>query len=689
MAAKKGSQIDVAELRRFAEELLGVSTETGSRTADEAQRLLHELEVHKIELEMQNTELSKAREDVEALLEKYTDLYDFAPVGYFTLDRTGIIRSVNLTGAGLLGVVRSRLNGRRFEHFVVGAARAAFATLLEKVFRGPDEETCEIALLKEGGGQIFVQVGAVAAESGQECRVALIDVTKREQAEEALRKLEKAADEALQKVKQAAKVALREVAEAAEVALQEEKEATQVLRQEKESNDLALEKVKEAADLAHRKVEEAAEVALRKVEETAKALRKEKEATDVLRQEKEVADAATRTKSQFLANMSHELRTPMTGILGLLDLVLEGTLDAEQREFITTAHTSAHSLVWILNDILDLTKIEMGKFSMEEKPFSIRQCVKNTFNILLPAAMSKGLDFNSIVTADVPEILVGDQARVNQILTNLAGNAVKFTGKGRVEIPVTAGDRAPGRKREITFTVTDTGIGIPINKEDLLFRVFSQVDESHSRSYGGTGLGLAISKEIVERMGGTITFTSEEGKGSVFSCTIPLGEAASERDAILLSGETATAGKAPRPAEMRKPRLLIAEDDPVIRQVLGAMFQRAKYEIVFAENGQQAVEMWENGVSDLILMDVQMPIMNGFETTSAIREKERSRGGHIPIIAMTAHALKEDEERCLDAGMDAYISKPIDFQACLQLIVETFNNTLGIHGVNTSTLSDV
>ena len=402
---------------------------------------------------------------------------------------------------------------------------------------------------------------------------------------------------------------------------------------------------------------------------------------------KEAAEAANRAKSQFLANMSHELRTPMTGVLGMLDLALSGTLDGGQREFIETAHNSARSLVRILNDILDLTKIEIGKISIEEKPFSIRKCVENTFNILLPAAKSKGLDLNSMVDDDVPVTLVGDQTRLNQVLTNLAGNAVKFTEQGKVEIRVATGGRALGGKRKISFIVVDTGIGIPDNKKDLLFRVFSQVDESHSRVYGGTGLGLAISKEIAELMGGTITLESEEGKGSTFSFTLPLSEAEPEHDSTSASGEMASERMAPRAEELIRPRLLIAEDDLTIRRVLGGMLQRLNYEVEFAENGLSAVEMWGNGNYGLILMDIQMPRMNGYEATAAIRAKEATRGGHIPIVAMTANALKEDEERCLDVGMDSYISKPIDFKKTLQVIGETLKNAYGIQGVNTSAQS--
>ncbi len=406
-----------------------------------------------------------------------------------------------------------------------------------------------------------------------------------------------------------------------------------------------------------------------------------KQAEEALLLAKEAAEAATQAKSRFLANMSHELRTPMTGVLGMLELVLGRSLDPGQREFIDMAHQSARSLLRILNDILDLTKIEAGKLTLEEKPFSLRECVAGSVDILYPEAKRKGIALTYRLADELPERMVGDQVRLRQVLTNLVGNAVKFTEHGSVEVRVAAGDKVSESRREIVFTVSDTGIGIPEEKQLLLFQAFTQVDDSNTRRHGGTGLGLAISKEIVERMGGTISLASREGEGSTFSFSVPLGIVDSGKGMDLSSAATCRSlgagGREPSPGEAR-PRLLVAEDDRLIRKILEIMLRKFGYDFDIAEDGRQAVRMWEEGDYHLVFMDVQMPILDGFEATRAIREKERQSGGYTPIVAMTAHALKEDQERCLAAGMDGYLSKPIDFSKCRAMIEEMLQGMTGL-----------
>ncbi len=585
MTEKKAEQGDSTELRRRAEEHLGTTKGPAPcATGEDPLRLLHELQVHQVELEMQNAELRQARGELEAVLEKYTDLYDFAPVGYLTLDRNRTIRGANLTGAGLLGVERSRLIGRHFLSFVAEETRSVFAGLFDRVFTGPAKEGCELVLKREGGAPLFVHLEATADASGQECRIALIDITERRLAEA--------------------------------------------------------------------------------------ALRQEQESAEALRRAVEAAEATDRVKSQFLANMSHELRTPMTGILGMLQFALDEDLPPGPQGRLETVLSSARSLLRILNDILDMAKIEAGQFSIEEKPFSLRRCITEVVDLMTPEVRRKRLDFALSAAEEMPDAFVGDQTRLRQVLLNLVGNAVKFTEEGRVAVHVTAGERTATGKREITFAVTDTGVGIPADKLQLLFRTFSQVDDSHSRSFGGIGLGLAISRKLVERMGGTIVAKSVEGEGSSFAFTIALAEARPESAAPPPPEPRSTAVTAPAVEGGKTPRLLVAEDDRATREVIGLMLKRSNYDLDFAEDGAKAVELWEEGDYDLVLMDVQMPRLDGFEATRAIREKERERGSHTPIIAMTAHAFKEDEERCIAVGMDAYVSKPIDFKNCLRVIGE-------------------
>lgn len=390
-----------------------------------------------------------------------------------------------------------------------------------------------------------------------------------------------------------------------------------------------------------------------------------KQAEAELRQAKEAAEAATRAKGQFLANMSHELRTPMTGLLGMLDLALQGELSVSQREQLEAVKKSAYALLRILNDILDFSKIEAGRLRLVEEFFPLQESVRRAMELFEIEAQSKGLNLALEIAPETPQLVQGDEGRLRQILVNLIGNAVKFTGQGQVALRVAAGKPTADGRREVTFTVADSGIGIPAADQQSLFQPFSQADGSHSRRYGGTGLGLSISQEVAKLLGGSLTFSSKPGQGSTFVVTLPLQEGIAEApkpphqpDNI---GITAAVDKS-------RVRLLVAEDNATIRDLLGLLLQQGGLAFDAACNGKEALQKWSQGPYDLILMDVQMPLMDGFEATRAIRGEEEKRGGHIPIVALTAHANQADQEKCLEAGMDEYLAKPFNLQRLFAVI---------------------
>lgn len=396
---------------------------------------------------------------------------------------------------------------------------------------------------------------------------------------------------------------------------------------------------------------------------TARDITELKKLEQELLDSRELADKANAAKSDFLAHMSHELRTPMNSILGMTRLLYEDEdVSEEHRNMIGIAYRSADNLLDILNDILDLSKIEAGELTLESISFFLPDFVGNVMETMLPISSQKGVRLSCNYKGDEIPYLIGDPVRVGRILMNLVSNAVKFTDKGFVDVEI-SGRNIDENNVEITLRVTDTGIGIPENKLKLIFDKFTQADEATTRRFGGTGLGLSITKQLVEKMGGTIAVKSATGKGSTFSAVIPFrtsGTRSIVTKQALFRPETSFL-----PRSDRKPvgasRILLAEDHTLNQVFMKELFKRKKINhFDMVENGAEALAALEKNDYDLIITDCHMPEMSGFELAAAIREKERAARKHIPIVAMTADAMMGTRERCLEAGMDDFISKPVN-----------------------------
>lgn len=389
---------------------------------------------------------------------------------------------------------------------------------------------------------------------------------------------------------------------------------------------------------------------------------------------KTAAESSSRAKSEFLSNMSHEIRTPLNGILGFADLLRKGIDHGDmvkRQKWLNVIHTSGQQLLTLINDILDLSKVEAGQMIIERLRCSPRDIVDEVASLQRPQAAQKGISLDVRLATSLPDTIETDPTRFRQLLTNLVANAIKFTDSGGVTIILRMLESSGNA--QIAVDIVDTGVGIPEEKLIAIFDPFVQADSSTSREFGGTGLGLTICRQIVELLGGRISVVSQPGRGSTFTCTVETGSLAGIE---MLEGQSEKAPVSQEAAVRVKPwetlqgRVLLVDDSEINRLLIGSILRQTSIEVTLAENGQIAVELATRNPFDVILMDMQMPVMDGYVATSTLREK----GLDIPIIALTANAMVEDRERAFAVGCSRYLTKPVDASVLLEALVEDLSN---------------
>ncbi len=720
---------NAAELRRQAEETARETEGESSlpltvRSNDEVGQALHELRVHQIELEMQNEELRRSQQELDIARARYFDLYDLAPVGYCTLSEQGVILEANLTISTLLGVPRGTIVRQLLSKFILKEDWPIYFLRRKRLLKTGQPQAFELRVMKADGSFFWARLeasGGMTVGSFPVCRVMISDITESVRAKEIIIREGLRLDSIIRGTHagtwewdvQTGKTIFNErwaeiigytLKEISPVSIQTWEKFTHPDDLRISSELLGRNFRRELnyyeceARMKHKDGHWVWVLDRGKVTEwtqngeplwmfgTRMDITERKKVEAELIESKTKAEAATKAKSQFVSNMSHEIRTPLNGVIGFTELLIESNMNDYQKEFAGYIRSSAQSLLALVNDILDFSKIEAGKIDLHEESCSLSEICQSTLDTVRQLANQKGLDLKIELHPSIPQQVKVDTNRLRQVLLNLLSNAIKYTDSGEVVLSVSLATVSSGSLVELSettkagflFTVRDTGIGISSEHQKQLFSEFYQVDNSSARKQKGTGLGLAIVRSILERMGSAIHVESQPGKGSEFSFTLMMQIAQSSRD--VESMPTVSTEEAPfqEKTDIRRGlspeiaagqfRILIAEDDALSMNLICTVLSRLlpNATLIKAANGAEAVTLWKEFQPHLIFMDIQMSEKDGYEATREIRNLET--GHHTPIIAQTASAEKEEEEKCLQGGMDGHISKPIIRQRLLEVL---------------------
>ncbi len=698
MNKRKLPGTDSASLRQRAEILLKAKLAAGAAELSLADtlKLIHELEVHQVELELQNEELLRAFMAAEDSAEKYNELYDFAPLGYFTLSKDALILDLNLSGCEMLGSERSRLKNRSFIVFISHDTKAVFEIFLQKIFSDAAKQSCEVTLSVKGKMPMYVYLTGIASQNGEECLLTVVDESKLREAEELRKNAEqyrsvtKSANDAIISTNRKGLIldwnrGAERIFGYTEDEINGKNLATIIPRNfiKQYISEISPDSQGSVSQLKGKTVELFGshkngneipiELSWSEWETSAgkfytgiiRDITERKQAEMDLIRSKEKAEESDRLKSAFLANMSHEIRTPMNGILGFTSMLREPDISREEMyNYIHIIENSGARLLNIIDDVVDISKIESGQMPVSIAETNVSELVEDIYSFFRREVEQKGLKiFYKTASLGNRAIILTDAVKLYAILTNLVKNSIKFTYEGSIEF----GYKLKGDFLE--FFVKDTGIGISAEQQDFIFDRFRQGSESLSRNYEGAGLGLSISRAYVEMLGGKIWLESETGKGSVFSFTIPYRAVARNEEA---SKKSVLAQEAEDPVKDLK--ILIAEDDETSELFVSMAVQAISREILIVRNGRDAVETCRlHPDIDLVLMDMKMPGIDGYDATRQIR----LFNSDVIIIAQTAFGLGGDSEKAIDAGCNAYISKPLTLAVLHKLIQKHLGKNTG------------